>query len=219
VHATTASTTIMINWHTGNMTRENNSSYGAFEGHGWGGFTQMAIRASASMAIAVVRASIEDWLATEGGPGTHGLCFCEHGEWTLIGEPHVDMDARVIHAPSAEMIAQYSMHDAVFLGHDELTGTIQLSIFEGGEPTLSWQDSLEPFAENVALTFHDDGRCTQEDARRYALRALDLPAETSWLDRIAFVEFTLHAQGIHVIDPELDEQPLAHVLHAIDLNE
>ena len=128
----------------------------------------MAIRASASMAIAVVRASIEDWLATEGGPGTHGLCFCEHGEWTLIGEPHVDMDARVIHAPSAEMIAQYSMLDVVFLGHDELTGTIQLSIFEGGEPTLSWQDSLEPFAENVALTFHDDGRCTQEDATRCA---------------------------------------------------
>ncbi|MEC9396452.1 MAG: hypothetical protein VYE40_15840 [Myxococcota bacterium] len=215
-----AASNTMINWHTDNTTRaQSEQPEGAFWGHSWGGFTQLALRASASMAIAALRASVEDWLSHEGGPGTHHLCFCEHGEWVLIGEPHVDLDARIIHAASAEMIAQYAMLDAVFFGHDPLTGTMRLSIFKEGEPELTWEDSLEPFAENAAITFHGDGRCTHEDARRYALRALDLPSDTPWLDRIAFMEFTLHHQGIHIIDPELEEQPLTHMLHAIDLNE
>ena len=51
-----AASNTMINWHTDNTTRTRSEQpEGAFWGHDWGGFTQLAIRASASMAIAILR--------------------------------------------------------------------------------------------------------------------------------------------------------------------
>ena len=185
---------------------------------GWDAFTLLALRTSRHEAVGAMRAIIPCWLSEPCDQDAHELLLAEHGEWILLAEPHTELDARVLNAQSAEMIAHLAQLDAVFISHDPDTGALQLHTARAGEPDLYWDDAIDPTLQGGALRFHADGLCTHEEARQFALDALDMPADQGWLDRFAFIEFSLHALGIHDLDPHFARTSAFRTMHVRDLN-
>lgn len=183
---------------------------------GWPAFAQLALRCPIEDAHAIVRDIV-------GEPShwgyRHELAFARHLDWTLLDEPGVDLDARQLTPASAEHLARSLQCDATFLLNDPSLGLLHLSLFEGGELQLQWEDATSPLGPSLASTFHADGRCTHEDPRRFALEALNLPEDTPLLDRYAFIEFMLHGVGQHVIAPNLEGVEISRTLELRDLND
>lgn len=127
-------------------------------------------------------------------------------KWTWLNEPwQEDEQLRFLNVEVAKHLAHLLNVRGVYVHHEPDSGQLKLMYFERGEPTLVWCDSCTP-GDSVALTFHEDGSCTQEDPRLYALRALNLPMDTATLDRYAFFEFLLHTHGVHISPPMLKER-------------
>ncbi|MFB6350586.1 MAG: hypothetical protein ABEN55_02125 [Bradymonadaceae bacterium] len=134
----------------------------------------------------------------------HRVEFAQTGDLTLIGEPGVPFDDRFVTAASSEALVEYLETDGVHFGHDPQTGSLHLTTFVDGAPDFTWCDSLQP-GPSFALTFHDDGRCTEEDPRRFALRRMGAERTGGCLDRRAFILEELHNAGLATIDPDFQE--------------
>jgi hypothetical protein len=117
---------------------------------------------------------------------------------------------------SANAIAGLLAEDGAFFGFDPAAGTIHVTRYETGVPTLEWFDSVEP-GPSYARTFLTNGRATDEDPRTFALRFLDLPESSPLLDRLEFVEQVLADFELEVIDPELENLPVESVLRLAPL--
>lgn len=122
--------------------------------------------------------------------------------WTLATELHADPDAWTLTPQVADALSEHLLCPLAYLSHDLDTGAIHLDLHDHGALTLRWQDALDPGLPSDASLFCDSGTCTQEDARQFALRLLDLPAHTPTLDRHAFIELMLARAGLtSPIDP------------------
>lgn len=188
----------------------------------WPEFTQLVVRArlddvaravetvagTLGLACSDVTAEPERW-----GPGA--IHFAVDEEIVLVTEPGVDLDERFLHDASADAIAGLLARDGAFFGHDPSTGLIHVTTFSLGAPELAWYDSIEP-GPSFARTFHDDGRCTDEDPRTFALDLLDMPPTSPLLDRYKFVSTVVARFGVSTISPDLDELPVERVLRLTD---
>lgn len=131
--------------------------------------------------------------------------------WTFIAEPTTELELRFVNADLVDALFEALDADGLFFGYEEDSGTLHLARFLQGQMKLLWYDALEP-GPSFALTFHDDGRCTEEDARQFALRELDAPAETQVLDRFAFMKHLLMQANLPLLSPNLHGLPISHQL-------
>lgn len=122
---------------------------------------------------------------------------------TWIQEPFMDAQGR-LDPIIAEQLAIACQARGAYLHHEPHSGQLYLAIFEHGQVSLAWCDTFMP-GPGFALTFHEDGSCTHEDPRLYALRVLDLPDDTPWLDRYLFIESMLSLHGFL-------EMPESHII-------
>jgi len=182
--------------------------------HEWPEFTQLALRVDSDTAFLLVEAflSQHELLSEDSTPQSHFIHITQQGEWALLAEPGIDVDARVLQQELVEAMIELFALDAIFIANDDASNLLQLDVFEAGQPVLRWQDATDPMIESIALTFHDEGRCTFEDARAFALRALELPEDTPVLDRYSFIEFMLHHRALHTLAPQLEGLPITHAL-------
>lgn len=187
------------------------------DGKEWPPFTQLAIAASIDELVDAIHNVAEEFdlpcrrLHSPPEPGVHAIQFARAGGLTLVGEPDVAFEDRFVTAASSEAIAEYLETHGVHFGHDPAAGSLHLTRYEEGVPDFTWCDSLRP-GPSFALTFHSDGRCTEEDPRSFALRRmLDDPTRDVdssvdvCLDRRAFVQTELSAIGLTRVDPEFAE--------------
>ncbi len=125
-----------------------------------------------------------------------------HAPFTWVQEPF--MEAQGLLDPTmAEQLALACQARGAYLHHEPDSGQLYLALFERGRVHLAWCDTFAP-GPSFSLTFHEDGFCTHEDPRLFALRVLDLPDDTPWLDRYMFIESMLRCHG-------LGEMPQAHL--------
>lgn len=176
----------------------------------WPAFTQLAIRASIDELVAAIRAVADEFdlpcrrVTEPQGSDDHLLEFARDGDLVLAAEPEVEFENRFVTAASSEALAEHLETDAVHFGHDPSAKSLHLTKYRDGAPDFTWCDSLRP-GPSFALTFHADGRCTEEDPRQFALRRLGGSGDTSCLDRTEFLEEELASIGMTEIDPELEE--------------
>jgi hypothetical protein len=145
------------------------------------------------------------------------LLVARNGGATCVAEPGLDLDDRLLRPESANAVAGLLADDGAFFGFDPAAGTIHVTRYEMGAPSLEWFDSTEP-GPSYARTFQTNGRATDEDPRAFALRYLDLPESSPLLDRIAFVEAVLDDLELERVAPELDELPVESVLRLAPAN-
>ncbi len=188
----------------------------------WPPFTQLAVDAS----VEEVTTALEE-VAREfdlpchpihrAAPGhEHTVSFARDSELTLVGEPDVEFDRRFVTAASSEALVEHLDTRAVHIGHDPPTGSLHLTKFVGGAPEFTWCDSLKP-GPSFALRFHADGRCTEQDPRRFAIERLDIEYSAEhYLDRRAFIGEELRDFGIERVDPDF-EQTDSFAAFAVDL--
>jgi hypothetical protein len=152
-------------------------------------------------------------------PGNdHTVSFAQADELTLIGEPGIEFDARFVSAASTEALVEHLETRALHVGHDPSTGSLHLTKFLDGSPVFSWCDSLEP-GPSFALEFHDDGRCTEQDPREFAIERMDLEySSEDYLNRRAFMARELKDFGLESIDPDFQETD-ATAAFAVDIEE
>jgi hypothetical protein len=176
----------------------------------WPAFTQLAIRAGLEEVVAAVPAVADEFdlpcrrITEPQAPEEHVLWFARDGDLVLAAEPDVEFENRFVTAASSEALAEHLATDAVHFGHDPSAESLHLTKYRDGTPVYTWCDSLRP-GPSFALTFHDNGRCTEEDPRQFALRRVDGSGHSSALDRTAFLEQELAETGLSEIDPELRE--------------
>lgn len=132
-------------------------------------------------------------------------------ELTVISEPGVDLDDRVMAAVWAEELIAHLRCDGAFLGYDPAAGTLFLTVFSEGKPQFAWSDSLSP-GPSYAIVFQEDGQCTNEDPRRFALVQMDMPETSPLLDRHQFLLVNLRKLGLNSVSPQLEDLPIAAVL-------
>jgi len=186
----------------------------------WPAFTQLAIRSSVDELAAAVRSVADEFnlpcRRVDGAEHaeSHLLRFARNGKFVLAAEPDVAFEERFVTAASCEALAERLGTDAAHFGHDPSAASLHLTRFTDGSPDFTWCDSLRP-GPSFALSFHDDGRCTEEDPRRFALRRLGRRDDRACLDRTVFLERELASMGLEAIDPELRETSTAPIF-AVD---
>jgi len=116
----------------------------------------------------------------------------------------VPFDDRFVTAASSEALVEELEVRGVHFGHDPQSGSLHLTKFVDGAPDFTWCDSLQP-GPSFALTFHVDGRCTEEDPRRFALRRMGAKRTDGCLDRRAFILEELREAGLATINPDFRE--------------
>ncbi len=179
----------------------------------WPAFTQMAVRADLDELVGALRAVAEEYGAEAvdltGTPEQwdRGICLARWEALSLATEPARDPDDRFIGAEAAERIIEHLEATGVYFGFDAGASTLHVARYEDGQPDFAWADSLEP-GPSYAITFHDDGSATQEDPRAFALRALDQPESSPFLDRYDFVEHVLASVGLREVHPNFEELPI-----------
>ncbi len=192
------------------------------DGDEWPEFTQLVVKGrlddvaralktvakTLGLDCADVSADPERW-----GPGA--IHFADLDGSIVVSEPGVDLDDRFLHDASADAIVGLLAQDGAFFGHNPASGLIHITTFELGAPKLAWYDSIEP-GPSFARLFLEDGRCTDEDPRDYALAALDMPATSPLLDRYKFVESVLEPFGIKEVSPDLDDLAIDRVIRLVD---
>ncbi len=142
-----------------------------------------------------------------------GLMVARADELTLLGEPDLDLDDRLMALSWTEQLIGELRCDGAFFGYDPAAKTLHLTVFSKGAPQFAWSDSLTP-GPSYAMIFDDEGNCVDEDPRRFALRMLGMPETSPLLDRYQFVESQLAQMGLNIISPDLGEYPVAAVLRA-----
>jgi hypothetical protein len=176
----------------------------------WPAFTQLAIRAEIGQvrqAIASVAGEFDlpcRPTAPDQATPPHTIQLARSDGLTLVGEPGIDFEDRFITAASSEAVAEALGCEAVHFGHDPTAASLHLTRYTAQGPEFTWCDSLRP-GPSFALTFHDDGRCTEQDPRQFALDRSGAAADRTCLNRRTFVEEELASFGLATIDPELRE--------------
>lgn len=140
-----------------------------------------------------------------------GILLAEQQGVTIIGEPGVDESERVMAALWSEELFADLRADGAYFGYDPAAGTIFLTVFSDGRPLFAWCDSLLP-GPSYAMVFDEEGRCTNEDPRKFALRRMKIPETSPLLDRHHFVLSELARLGLQTVSPTMDEFPVAAVL-------
>lgn len=139
------------------------------------------------------------------------LLLTEEEGHTLIGEPGVDEEDRIMAALWSEELFGELRCDGAYFGFDPAAGTLFLTVYEAGRPLFAWCDSLLP-GPSYAMVFDKDGQCRDEDPRRFALRRMDMPITSPLLDRHHFLRTELARFGLEQINPELENSPIAAVV-------
>lgn len=171
----------------------------------WPAFSQLIVAATPERLAPLVASAAHAFDAD-----THALRFATCGPLTLLAEPGLDMGLRCVHEALADHVVTALGADGALVTRDA-EGTLTLTIWRAGCLTLSWIDPLIDGA-GMACTYLDDGRCTEEDARHFALRALGLDEDTAELDRHAFIELMLKQLGLPALSPDLAELPCAPLI-------
>ncbi len=149
---------------------------------------------------------------------THSLYLHHHQDhWTIAAEKIDDPDSWTLTPELASQLAELVRSPVAYLSHDTDTGSLLLDLYEDSALWLRWQDSLDPCAHSGATHFGEDGTCTLEDSRSFALRMLNLPPQTPTLDRYHFVEFMLSTIGLENALSILDNEQHEHVMQVHDL--
>ena len=183
----------------------------------WPAFNQLVTRADGPSTVKALRAfaamlDVELTDVTASPQRWHGaIVVVENGDTLCVGEPGVDLDERLLRPESADAIAGLLAQDGAFFGYDPATGTVHVTLYELGVPTLEWFDSTLP-GPSYARTFGQNGRATDEDPRFFALRHLGMPESSPLLDRIAFVESVLGPLKLPRLAPELESLPVISAL-------
>lgn len=185
----------------------------------WPEFSQLVIDASAGRVM-------EGLLGTAGDLGVvveevtnrpecwpGSILLAESGSMTILGEPGVESDERVLALEwSEELIAQLRA-DGAFFGYDPAAGTLFLTLFREGRLEFAWCDSLLP-GPSYAMVFDESGQCRDEDPRRFALKRLGMPETSPLLDRHRFFLAELERIGLDRVRPELEDFPIAAAISA-----
>lgn len=183
----------------------------------WPAFNQLVLDASATSVIEALAQTapllgIElDEVTDEPERWAECVVIARADELIAIAEPGVELDQRAMALPWTEELIGALRCDGAFFGYDPEAGTLHLTMFEEGRPVFAWCDSLTP-GPSYAMVFDDEGRCTDEDPRKFALRFLQMPETSPLLDRYRFVLANLEELGMHRVSPELDEFPIAAVM-------
>lgn len=187
----------------------NRLSSGALDIH-WSAFNQLVTRARPDEVVQALRsvaAMFEiDLVDVTAQPDRWdgAILVQQNGACLSVSEPGVDLDERLLRPESADAVSGLLAADGAFYGYDPATSTVQLTVYEQGAPSLEWVDSDLP-GPSFARTFHRNGRATDEDPRAYALRAMQLPAASSLLDRVHFVEMSLERFGLEIVAASLPD--------------
>ncbi len=180
----------------------------------WPSFTQVIVQASAPQVITSLERFAAARARGEGSPlDVATLIVASRADLTLVAEPDSDMDSRWLADEAVDDLLESlgQRGRGAFVGYDAVLGALHVMLFEEGRPALLWYDAPAP-GPSQATTFHADGRCTQEDARRYAQRVLGCEGAPA-LDRFAFVEAALSAHlGLRGVSPDLSAWPGARTL-------
>lgn len=175
----------------------------------WPEFNQLVTDASAQdivQALTTFAAMLDVELTdvtAEPGLWAGAILIASNGASHCVAEPGLDLDERLLRPESADAIAGLLAHDGVFFGFDPAAGTLHVTTYDLGAPTLEWYDSVTP-GPSFARTFLQNGRARDEDPRKFALRTLELPESSPLLDRYAFVEHLLEPMELEVVVPELE---------------
>jgi hypothetical protein len=181
--------------------------------HPWPAFTQLAVRVDLEQLIDALQVVADEYgaepidLSSNPEQWDESVCLARWEALSLATEPARDLDERFIGAEVAERIAAELDATGVYFGFDPSAGTLHIARYENGEPDFSWADSLEP-GPSYAITFNEDGSATQEDPRTFALRELDQPENSPFLDRYDFVEHVLASVGLREVHPNFEELPI-----------
>ncbi len=173
----------------------------------WSSFTQLAVRASVHEVAEALCQVADDFdrhceqLTAPPDEREHGIHLAHRDGITIVSEPGIDFEKRFITAASAEAITKYLERDGIHFGYDATSGTLYLTEFDEGAPDFTWCDSARP-GPSFALDFQEDGRCTEEEPRPFALRHVDRPNDASELDRRAFVAARLERLGLECLAPD-----------------
>ncbi len=186
----------------------------------WPPFSQLVCQATPAQVVAALEATagvmeveLEDVTASPERWST-AVVVAEAQGLSVVSEPGVELDDRVIGLPWSEALVEELGCSGAFFGYDPAASTLYLTRFEDGVVTLAWSDSLMP-GPSYAMVFDEDGRTTDEDPRRFALREMGLPETSPLLDRYEFMKLQLKkVPGLSKISPNLDDFPVARVLTA-----
>ena len=184
----------------------------------WPEFNQLVVDASPTRTVEALHRSAPqlgmglDDVTEEPERWDQGLVITEAGDGlTAIGEPGVDLDERAMALPWTKQLVAELRCDGAFFGYDRSAGTLHLAMFSNGATDFAWCDSLVP-GPSYAMEFDEQGRSTDEDPRKFALRKLGMPESSPLLDRYGFVIAHLEQLGLETISPELHDLPVAAVL-------
>ena len=139
----------------------------------------------------------------------------ESGDLTVLAEPGVDLDEATMALPWAEELMADLRCDGAYFGYDDAAKTLHITRFRAGSYDFSWADSLLP-GPSYAMVFDDEGGCTDEDPRRFALKMLDMPLTSPLLDRYHFMSHILAQLGLETVHPELLDLPVSAVIACED---
>lgn len=169
----------------------------------WPAFSQLIVAAPADQISAALDTSLRELehSADAAEQGAPALRYASCGALTLIAEPGEDMGLRSVCPALADALMEALGADGALVSQDE-EGTLYLAMYSAGELELCWLDPLIQ-GQGSACTYHPDGRCTEEDPRHFALRALQLDEDTAELDRYAFIELMLQRIGLPRVYPDL----------------
>ncbi|MGM0554763.1 MAG: hypothetical protein ACQEVA_00105 [Myxococcota bacterium] len=179
----------------------------------WPAFTQLAVRADLDELAEALRVVAEEYgaeavdLTSTPEHWHESICLARWEALSLATEPARELDDRFIGAEAAERLLAELGATGVYFGFDPSAGTLHVARYDEGTPDFTWADSLQP-GPSYAITFHEDGTATQEDPRAYALRALDQPESSPFLDRYDFVEKVLASVGLSEVHPNFEELPI-----------
>ncbi len=207
--------------HPLDMTKEPENFWDRFDGGvddaPWPPFNQVAVDASPAKTVEALHntapglgVDLED-VSTLPERWAGGIVVAEAGALTVVGEPGVDLEERVMALRWTEALLGELGCDGAFFGYDPEAGTLHLTVFSDGRAEFAWCDSLRP-GPSYAMVFDDEGKCREEDPRRFALRMLEMPETSPLLDRYRFVWSNLERLGLDVVSPEMEEFPIAAVI-------
>ena len=209
--------------HPLNMTDDSNDFWTNFTHDGddapWPPFSQTVVDASPSKTVEALSKTAPEMgvdleeVTDDPARWSEALVVARTDELTAIAEPDVDLDDRVMALSWTEQLIGDLRCNGAFFGYDPAAKTLHLTVFADGTPQFAWSDSLVP-GPSYAMIFDDEGNCTDEDPRRFALRMMEMPETSPLLDRYRFVESQLASLGLEPISPDLGEYPVAAVLRA-----
>lgn len=181
---------------------------------GWSAFVQLAVLAPVEHVLDALKglaASSSLRCVDARCLSAPTILIAQLAGWTFVAEPTTELELRFVNADLVDALFDELGADGLFFGYEEDSSTLHLARFIQGQMKLLWYDALEP-GPSFALTFHEDGRCTEEDARQFALRELNAPEDTQQLDRFAFMKHLLMQAQLPLLSPDLHGLPILHQL-------